>query len=51
MASKSISRWLSSRSCINGTITIEDFSQSIAYQENFGLGEARGKAEAEAIVI
>jgi len=34
--------------CAMGGITIEDFSKSVAYQEIFGLGEARGKAEGEA---
>jgi hypothetical protein len=34
-----------------GGITIEDFSKSVAYQEIFGLGEARGKAEGESTVI
>ena len=41
--------------CTLGGVTIEDFSQSVAYKEIFGLGEARGeargKAEGEAIVI
>ena len=27
---------------------VKDFSQSVAYKEIFGLGEARGKAEGEA---
>ncbi|MCP9923548.1 DUF2887 domain-containing protein [Synechococcus lacustris] len=34
--------------CAMGGITIEDFSQSVAYKEIFGLGEARGKAEGKA---
>ena len=34
--------------CALGSFTIEDFSKSVAYQEIFGLGEARGKAEGEA---
>ena len=34
--------------CALGGVTIEDFSKSVAYQEIFGLGEARGKAEGEA---
>ena len=36
-----------------GGVTIEDFSLSVAYQEIFGLGEAKGKAEgrAEATVV
>jgi predicted transposase YdaD len=34
--------------CAMGGITIEDFSKSVAYQEIFGLGEARGKAEGKA---
>lgn len=41
--------------CTLGGFTIEDFSQSVAYQEIFGLGEARGeargKAEGEATVV
>jgi predicted transposase YdaD len=31
-----------------GGITIEDFSKSVAYQEIFGLGEARGEARGKA---
>ena len=34
--------------CTLGGVTIEDFSQSVAYQEIFGLVEARGEAEGEA---
>jgi len=30
--------------CALGGVTIEDFSKSVAYQEIFGLGEARGEA-------
>jgi len=30
--------------CTLGGVTIEDFSKSVAYQEIFGLGEARGEA-------
>jgi predicted transposase YdaD len=37
--------------CAMGGITIEDFCKSVAYQEIFGLGEARGKAEGESTVI
>jgi len=41
--------------CALGGVTIEDFSKSVAYQEIFGLGEARGeargKAEGESTVI
>ena len=33
-----------------GGITVEDFTQSRAYQEIFGLGEARGEALGEANV-
>ena len=31
--------------CALGVITIDDFSKSVAYQEIFGLGEARGEAK------
>jgi hypothetical protein len=31
--------------CALGVVTIEDFSESVAYQEIFGLGEARGEAK------
>ena len=31
-----------------GGLTLEDFSQSKAYQEIFGLGEARGEARGKA---
>ena len=31
-----------------GGITLEDFTQSRAYQEIFGLGEARGEARGKA---
>ena len=31
-----------------GGITLEDFTQSVAYKEIFGLGEARGIAEGKA---
>jgi predicted transposase YdaD len=34
--------------CAMGGITIEDFSKSVAYQEIFGLGEARGEARGKA---
>ena len=34
--------------CTMGGITLEDLSQSRAYQEIFGLGEARGEARGEA---
>ncbi len=27
-----------------GGLTVDDFSQSVAYREIFGLGEARGEA-------
>ena len=33
-----------------GGLTLEDFTQSRAYQEIFGLGEARGEARGEAKV-
>ncbi len=33
-----------------GGITLEDFTQSVAYQEIFGQGEARGRQEGEAAV-
>jgi len=36
--------------CAMGGITVEDFTQSRAYQEIFGLGEARGEALGEANV-
>jgi predicted transposase YdaD len=36
--------------CAMGGITLEDFSQSRAYQEIFGLGEARGEAREAAKV-
>ena len=36
--------------CTMGGITLEDLSQSRAYQEIFGLGEARGEARGEAKV-
>jgi predicted transposase YdaD len=36
--------------CAMGGITLEDLSQSKAYQEIFGLGEARGEARGEAKV-
>jgi len=31
--------------CAMGGLTLEDFTQSRAYQEIFGLGEARGEAK------
>jgi len=34
--------------CAMGGITIEDFCKSVAYQEIFGLGEARGEARGKA---
>jgi len=34
--------------CALGSFTIEDFSKSVAYQEIFGLGEARGEARGKA---
>jgi predicted transposase YdaD len=34
--------------CAMGGITLEDLSQSKAYQEIFGLGEARGEARGKA---
>ena len=34
--------------CAMGGITVEDFTQSRAYQEIYGLGEARGEARGEA---
>jgi len=34
--------------CTLGGVTIEDFSKSVAYQEIFGLGEARGEARGKA---
>jgi predicted transposase YdaD len=34
--------------CALGGVTIEDFSKSVAYQEIFGLGEARGEARGKA---
>ena len=34
--------------CAMGGLTLEDFSQSKAYQEIFGLGEAREEARGEA---
>ena len=34
--------------CQMGGITLEDFTQSVAYQEIFGQGEARGRQEGEA---
>jgi predicted transposase YdaD len=36
--------------CAMGGITVADFTQSRAYQEIFGLGEARGEARGEAKV-
>ena len=36
--------------CAMGGLTLEDFTQSRAYQEIFGLGEARGEARGEAKV-
>ena len=36
--------------CAMGGITVEDFTQSRAYQEISGLGEARGEARGEANV-
>ena len=36
--------------CAMGGITIEDFSQSVAYKEIFGLGKAEGEARGEAMI-
>ncbi|MCX5951120.1 MAG: DUF4351 domain-containing protein, partial [Cyanobacteria bacterium] len=36
--------------CAMGGITLEDFTQSVAYREIFGRGEARGEAQGEAKV-
>jgi predicted transposase YdaD len=36
--------------CAMGGLTLEDFSQSRAYQEIFGSGEARGEAREDACV-
>ena len=33
-----------------GGITLDDFTQSVAYREIFGRGEARGQAQGEAKV-
>ena len=36
--------------CAMGGITLDDFTQSVAYREIFGRGEARGEAQGEAKV-
>jgi len=37
--------------CAMGGITLDDFTQSVAYREIFGRGEAQGEARGEARVI